>query len=93
MLLTVNRKICARDVGTRGAKSARMNHPSPTDEIALPRSGGLASAVAARLGRDAIWLVLTVAFGIVEALVFVTELPVAKFFHRTPTTKISRAGR
>lgn len=82
MSLTLRQKISARDVGTRGANPARMNTPSTTDNIAMPRSGGLVGAVAARIGRDAVWLLLAAAFGIVEALVFVTELPVGKIFRR-----------
>ena len=92
MSLTLNRKISLRDVGTRGANPARMNRPLPTAEIAPLRRGGIVGTVAARLGRDAIWLLLAAAFGIVEMIVFVTELPVGKIFHRT-ATKVSRAGR
>jgi hypothetical protein len=41
-------------------------------------------ALLERVGRELVWLFIATAFCVVEALVFLTDLPVAKFFsHRS----------
>lgn len=47
----------------------------------------LVSLVAAKAGREAVWVVIASIFLIVEALVFLTELPSSKMFHRRETAK------
>ena len=40
------------------------------------------AANAERFGREIVWLVIAVAFCVVEAVVFLTDLPVAKLLAR-----------
>ena len=53
----------------------------------------LVSLVAAKAGREAIWILITGVFVIVEALVFITELPAGKLFHRREASKVAGHGR
>ena len=47
----------------------------------------LMSLVAAKAGREAIWVVIASIFLVVEGLIFLTELPSSKLFHRRETAK------
>lgn len=47
----------------------------------------LVSLVAAKAGREAVWVVIASIFLVVEALVFLTELPSARIFHRREAAK------
>ncbi len=58
--------------------------PRPT---AARRDATLVSLVAAKAGRDIIWVLIAGAFLFVEAVVFLTELPTARFFHRREAAK------
>ncbi len=85
-------KIPQHPFGTRHAIQLRM--PTPrfnVDSPALPahRRPGmtLVSLVAAKAGREAVWVLIAAAFFVVEALVFLTELPTAKLFHRREANK------
>ena len=40
-----------------------------------------------RFGREVVWLLIAVAFFLVEAAVFVTDLPVAKLLSRRPAKR------
>ena len=40
------------------------------------------AAAMERFGRELVWLLIAVAFCVIEAAVFLTDLPVAKFFQR-----------
>lgn len=75
----------------------RMESTIPTNQSSLlptetrrPRT--LFNSVGARVGRDAVWVAIAVAFCLVEALVFVTNLPVTRIFKRRDLPKISRLG-
>jgi len=52
---------------------------------------GMISNSASRAGRELVWLTVAAAFLIVEAFVFVTDLPVSKVFSRRDVAKSSRA--
>jgi hypothetical protein len=81
--------------GTGNAIPARMTAPLSQLEIS-PRSAEnqprvtLVSLVAARAGREAVWVFIASIFVIVEALVFLTELPTTKVFHRREAAKAAR---
>ncbi|MCX6951353.1 MAG: hypothetical protein NTV51_04095 [Verrucomicrobia bacterium] len=53
----------------------------------------LVSLVAAKAGREVVWVLIAGAFCVVEALVFLTELPASKLFHRREPTKVAGHGR
>jgi hypothetical protein len=53
----------------------------------------LVSLFAAQAGRSIVWVLITGAFLIVEALVFLTELPATKFFPRREAAKVTGHGR
>ncbi len=60
--------------------------PSPHDSsLSLSEPGqraGAFSSGASRAGRELVWLMIAVAFCVVEAVVFVTDLPVSKILSR-----------
>lgn len=85
-------------LGTQHAMVAPMNSSAANHESTLrptsARPGGtLVSLVAARAGRELVWVVIAGAFLFVEALVFLTELPTARFFHRRETAKTAGHSR
>lgn len=51
------------------------------------------SLFAAQAGRNFVWVLISGAFLIVEALVFLTELPAANFFPRREAAKVAGHGR
>jgi len=53
----------------------------------------LVSLVAAKAGREVMWVLIAGVFCVVEALVFLTELPASKLFHRREPTKVAGHGR
>lgn len=62
---------------------AAIDHPH--ENTFRPVDAGRAVGVVAnveRFGREVVWLLIAVAFCVVEALVFLTDLPLAKFFAR-----------
>lgn len=84
--------------GTRIAKPRDMSGPpftvqSPLRPTEYRPGATLFSLVAAKAGREVLWVVIAGVFLVVEALVFVTELPATKFFHRREPAKVARAGR
>jgi hypothetical protein len=75
-----------------------MSGPSTPARSALPPvestpEATFISLVAAKAGREMLWLAIAAAFFVVEALVFVTELPAAKVFQRRETIKAARHSR
>lgn len=87
----------SRAVGTANANDVRMESAVPTRETSLhpteSRRGATSlNTVGARVGRDVVWVAIAAAFCLVEALVFVTNLPVTKIFKRRDVPKISRLG-
>ena len=71
-------------------------HPtvvSPLRPTARRPGTTLVSLVAAKAGRDALWVLIAAAFFVVEALVFLTELPSTKLFHRREAPKPAGHGR
>jgi hypothetical protein len=69
-------------------------HSSSDAALASSASGHRAEAIsggASRAGRELVWLFIAVAFCVVEAFVFVTDLPVSKFFGRRELQKSSGA--
>lgn len=78
--------------GTRFATKARMssslsNVDSPDRAETPSAQPTLVSLVAAKAGREAVWVLIASIFLVVEALVFVTELPSSKIFHRREAAK------
>ena len=69
------------------------NHQSSLARGEAGRVTGLFAAAAAKAGREIIWVVIAVAFCVVEALVFLADLPVGKIFHHRNTSKVSGSGR
>jgi hypothetical protein len=53
----------------------------------------LVSLVVAKAGREALWVLIAGAFLVVEALVFVTERPASRLFHRRETSKVAGHNR
>lgn len=53
----------------------------------------LVSLFAAQAGRNVVWVLIAGAFLVVEALVFLTELPATKFFPRREVAKVAGHGR
>lgn len=63
-------------------------HPTP------PRpETTLVSLVAARAGREVISVLIAGAFLLVEAIVFLTDLPTARCFHRRESAKTTGASQ
>ncbi len=78
--------------------SANMTSPlvnPETSHRSNPNQAGatLVSLVAARAGREVVWVLITGVFLLVEALVFLTELPTARFFHRREAAKSAGLAR
>jgi hypothetical protein len=67
-------------------------HTSSLDRSELGHRAGIVSDGVARLGRELVWLLIAVAFCVVEAIVFVTDLPVAKIFSRRDLQKADGRG-
>ena len=65
--------------------------PAPHDSApalsASDHRAGLFSIGASKAGRELVWLMIAVAFCIVEAVVFVTDLPVSKILSRRDLPK------
>jgi hypothetical protein len=85
-------------IGTPLAIATRMtSRAAHTESMSRPtadRPGGtLVSLVAAKAGREVVWVLIAGAFFLVEALVFLTELPTARFFHRRETAKTAGHSR
>ncbi len=53
----------------------------------------LVSLVAGKAGRDIIWVLIAGAFLLVEAVVFLTDLPTARFFHRREAAKTAGSSQ
>ncbi len=70
-----------------------LPHTSSLDRSDLGHRAGIVSGAVARAGRELIWLIIAVAFCVVEAAVFVTDLPVAKIFSRRHLQKAVGRGR
>ena len=68
-------------------------HTSSLDRSDLGRRAGVVSGAVARAGRELVWLIIAVAFCVVEATVFVTDLPVTKMFSRRHLQKAGGRGR
>jgi len=73
-------------LGTTGANRARMSAIDHSHENTF-RAADKGRAVVAvanveRFGREVVWVLIAVAFCVVEAVVFLTDLPIAKFFAR-----------
>ncbi len=56
------------------------------------RAGSISNG-AARAGREVVWLCIAAAFFVLEAVVFVTDLPVSKIFSRRDLPKTAARGR
>lgn len=69
------------------------NHESSLRPTSARPGGTLVSLVAAKAGRELVWVLIAGAFFFVEALVFLTELPTARFFHRRETAKTAGHSR
>lgn len=85
-------------LGTPNAKLVRMSETTSTtastSASASHQEGTtLVSLVAAKAGREVLWVVIAGVFCVVEALVFLTELPASKIFHRRESTKVASHGR
>src|SRR5579885_2414203 len=77
------RRLHAFPTLARALQSPGMAAIDPTDDSQLEvqtwqRPHGVL-ALLERAGREIVWLLIAVAFCVVEALVFLTDLPVAKF--------------
>lgn len=75
-----------------------MLAPRPTVESSLRSAENrqettLVSLVAAKAGREVIWVLIASVFFVVEAAVFLTELPATKLFPRRDATKLAGHGR
>lgn len=85
-------------LGTVNANPQRMSdlrsHTDSTIPSSLHQEGPtLVSLVAAKAGREVVWVLIAGVFCVVEALVFLTELPASKLFHRRETPKVAGHGR
>lgn len=84
--------------GTRSAMTAPMTSPlanPDTTHRSNPNQAGstLVSLVAARAGREVVWVLITGVFLLVEALIFLTELPTSRIFHRREAVKSAGVTR
>jgi hypothetical protein len=68
-------------------------HTSSLNQSELGRRAGVVSDGIAKLGRELVWLIIAVAFCVVEAVVFMTDLPVGKIFSRRNLEKVDGHGR
>jgi hypothetical protein len=68
-------------------------HTSSLNQSELGHRAGVVSEGIAKVGRELVWLIIAVAFCVVEAVVFVTDLPVAKIFSRRHLQKVDSHGR
>ncbi len=57
-------------------------HDSSLTSAGLSQRAGVFSSAATRAGRELVWLLIATAFCMVEAAIFVTDLPVTKLFDR-----------
>ncbi len=57
-------------------------HDSSLSSANFSQRAGVFSNAATRAGRELVWLLIATAFCVVEAVVFVTDLPVTKLFSR-----------
>lgn len=94
----MKKKTVRAGLGTRFAISTNMTSPLATPDTTHrtnPDQAGttLVSLVAARAGREVVWVLITGVFMLVEALVFLTELPTARFFHRREAAKSAGLAR
>ena len=97
-LLHANGQIVSGWLWHSDCNDPRMSaiHSPPTislDRRDLGRRVGMVSDGLARAGRELVWLLIAVAFCVVEAAVFVTDLPVAKYFGRRHLQKVDDRGR
>ena len=68
-------------------------HTASLERSELGHRAGIVSGAIARAGRELVWLLIAVAFCIVEAIVFITDLPVGKIFSRRHLQKAGGRGR
>lgn len=78
------------------ATSMSATHSSPDSSLDSReydyRAGSISNG-AARAGREVVWLCIAAAFFVLEAVVFVTDLPVSKIFSRRDLPKTAARGR
>jgi hypothetical protein len=80
------------------ANYSGMSNPTILVKNSVPSIGArprptMVSLFAAQAGRNVVWALIASAFLIVEALVFLTELPATKFFPRREAAKVTGHGR
>ena len=81
-----------------GAVPVGSSHPIVVQSMTNTDTADVAGTVRqvaalARAGRELVWLIIAVAFCVVEATVFVTDLPVTKMFSRRHLQKAGGRGR
>jgi hypothetical protein len=84
--------------GTRPAIHVRMfktqvNVESTSHPNDLRSGPTFVSLVAAKAGREAVWVLIACAFVVVEAAIFVTQLPAARLFARREVSKAAGSFR
>ncbi len=72
---------------TVAAMSTPLSYVAPTPANSPRSSTSFVSLVAGKLGREAVWVLIASIFLFVEALVFLTQLPTTKIFHRREAPK------
>lgn len=78
---------------TAGMSSSLSNVENPSSPTTTRPGTTLVSLVAAKAGREVIWVAIAGIFVLVETLVFLTELPATKIFGRREAPKSARLTR